>query len=121
MADALGATLTRERAGVSEVTTAPLFSALAAAVAGGWSPVVPAAGDHLAALSAVAPASGVYTAANPWVRVDVVARGRVPALIAALFALPLPPPAAAAAASTAAAARRAGGGGGRPLRRHPWH
>ena len=120
MADALGATLTRERAGVSEAATAALLSALAAAVAGGRSPVVPAAGDRLAALSAVAPASDVYTAANPWLRVDVVARGGVPALIAVLFSLPLPPPDAAAAASAAATARRAGGGGGHPSRRHPW-
>ena len=65
MADALGATLTRQRAAVSEAATAALLSALAAAAADGWSPVVPAASDRLAALSAVAPASEMYTAANP--------------------------------------------------------
>jgi len=69
--DALRATLTRERAGVFEAaavdgsTTAALLFVLAAAVAGGASPAVPAAGDCLAALTAVASAVGTYAGANP--------------------------------------------------------
>jgi len=77
----LGTTMKRERAGVSEAanvdggTMAALMFALAAAVAGGASTTVVDAGDRLATLIAVASAIGAHAVANPWVRVEMVARG----------------------------------------------
>ena len=76
--DALGATMTRECADVSEaaaVDGGTTVSVLAAAVAGGASPAVPAAGDRLAAITAVASAIGTHAAARLWVPIDMVARG----------------------------------------------
>ena len=100
---ALGTTMRRKRAGVSDAasvdggTMAALMSALAAAVAGGASTAVIDAGDRLATLTAVASVIGAHAAANPWVRVEMVAPGGVLALTAVLVALPLPPPADGAA------------------------
>jgi len=77
----LGTTMTRERAGVSEAanvdggTMAVLMSALAAAVAGGASTTVVDSGDRLATLIAVASAIGAHAVTNPWVQVEMVARG----------------------------------------------
>ena len=101
--DAFGITLTGERAGVTEVaaasggTTAAFLSALADAVAASESPAEPVTVDRPAALTAVASSTGAYAAANLWVRVDMVARGGLPALTAALVDVPLPPPADGAA------------------------
>ena len=111
VADALGATLTGERAGVAEDapadggTTDALLPALAAAVAGGATPALPAASDRLAALTAVRARHPVPAAAHR--RRDVTTAAAAAAT------------AAAAAVAVAAAASPAGGGGGRPARRPP--
>ena len=136
VSDALGVTLTGERAGVTEAaaadggTTAALLSGLAAAVAGGASLAVPAASDRPAALTAVASATGAYAAPNPWVRGDMVPRGGV-------AATPPPRPSSCPCRRPPTARRRgcrsrrrgrpcrrrcsslARGGGGRPARRRP--
>jgi len=101
--DALGVTLTGERADATEApvadcrTTAALLSVLAVAAAGGASPAVAAAGDRLAARTAAASAIGAYAAPNPWVRGAMVPWRGVPALPPRSLPCPCRRPAAGAA------------------------
>jgi len=82
-----------------------LLSALAAAVAGGATPAVPAASDRLAVLTAVRARHPAPAAAHRWRDVTTAAADSATA--------------AAAAVAVAAAASPARGGGGRPARLPP--